>query len=526
MDLVHDDRAVQACVLRNLVHGSFQGLQNDVSAGLLVAFQAVRDLFDLTGSVYISAAAAKDNAFLDCCSCRVQGVFHTVFGFLHLCLGSGTDTDDSYAAGQLGQTLLQLLLIKAGCGLFDLVLDLGGSCRDGALVARAVYDDGGILCDLDGFRAAKLVQGRVLELQAQVSADNGTAGQDGDILQHGFPSVTIAGCLDSRHIECAAQLVDDQSGQGFAFDILSDDQQSCAHLDDLLQQGQDVLNGGDLLVRDQDERIFQIGFHLVHISCHVGGDIASVELHAFNQVQLGQHGLALFDGDDAVLGDLLHSVRYHLADLCVAGRDRCHILNVRFAVDGCAHLFDSLDSSVCSLLHAFSEDNGVRACRQVLHTLIDHCLRENCSCCSSVTCYIISLCGNFLDELCAHVLEIVLEFDLLCDRNTVVGNRGSAIALVENDISSLGAECDLYCICKFVDAGSHCYSGICSVFEIFCHINYLFLIICRSLRCVSLFRIHLRAGDPDHSMIARISLCLTIIYFSSSSLTSVPAYLE
>ena len=473
MDLVHDDRAVQACVLRNLVHGSFQGLQNDVSAGLLVAFQAVRDLFDLTGSVYISAAAAKDNAFLDCCSCRVQGVFHTVFGFLHLCLGSGTDTDDSYAAGQLGQTLLQLLLIKAGCGLFDLVLDLGGSCRDGALVARAVYDDGGILCDLDGFRAAKLVQGRVLELQAQVSADNGTAGQDGDILQHGFPSVTIAGCLDSRHIECAAQLVDDQSGQGFAFDILSDDQQSCAHLDDLLQQGQDVLNGGDLLVRDQDERIFQIGFHLVHISCHVGGDIASVELHAFNQVQLGQHGLALFDGDDAVLGDLLHSVRYHLADFIITGRNSSDSLDVLLAVDGGRHSRDLGNGCVRGLLHALAQDNGVGACRQVLHAFVDHSLGQNGSGGRAVTGHIIGLGGNFLDQLRAHVLEAVFQLDLLGNGHTVIGNGGSAIGFVQDYVSALGAQCDLNSIRELINAGDHSLSCFSAVLDFFCHFNFL-----------------------------------------------------
>ena len=56
------------------------------------------------------------------------------------------------------------------------------------------------------------------------------------------------GALTQHHVQGAAQLVDDQGGQGLALHVLSDDQQLLAHLDDLLQQGQQILNVGDLLV--------------------------------------------------------------------------------------------------------------------------------------------------------------------------------------------------------------------------------------------------------------------------------------
>jgi hypothetical protein len=51
------------------------------------------------------------------------------------------------------------------------------------------------------------------------------AGEDGDVLEHGLATIAEAGGLDGAHLQGAAQLVDDQRGQGLAFDVLGDDQQ-------------------------------------------------------------------------------------------------------------------------------------------------------------------------------------------------------------------------------------------------------------------------------------------------------------
>ena len=71
--------------------------------------------------------------------------------------------------------------------------------------------------DLAG--AAQQLDGSVLELIAQVAADDGAAGQDGDILQHFLAAVAKAGSLDSNHIQAAAQTVDDEVGQCVALNI-------------------------------------------------------------------------------------------------------------------------------------------------------------------------------------------------------------------------------------------------------------------------------------------------------------------
>ena len=70
----------------------------------------------------------------------------------------------------------------------------------------------------------------VLELHAQVFADQRAAGEDGDVAQHGLAAIAEAGGLDGTHVEHAAELVDDQRGERFAFDVFGDDQQRLARL--------------------------------------------------------------------------------------------------------------------------------------------------------------------------------------------------------------------------------------------------------------------------------------------------------
>ena len=66
-------------------------------------------------------------------------------------------------------------------------------------------------------------------------------------MQHGLASITKAGRLDSQQVEHATQLVQHQGGQRLAVDIFGDDDQvALAGLDELLQDGDQVLSGTDL----------------------------------------------------------------------------------------------------------------------------------------------------------------------------------------------------------------------------------------------------------------------------------------
>jgi hypothetical protein len=57
--------------------------------------------------------------------------------------------------------------------------------------------------------------------------------------------------------------------------------------------------------------------------------------------------------------------------------------------------------------------------------------------------------------ICAHVLEAVLELDLLGDGHAVLGDRGGAEALLDDDVAALGAERHLDGVRERVDAGEN-----------------------------------------------------------------------
>src|SRR6266705_1320756 len=51
-----------------------------------------------------------------------------------------------------------------------------------------------------------------------------------------------------------------------------------------------------------------------------------------------------------------------------------------------------------------------------------------------------SLGRDFLDHLCAHVFELVLELDFLSDRHTVLGDCRCTEAALEDDVAALRAQ--------------------------------------------------------------------------------------
>jgi hypothetical protein len=55
----------------------------------------------------------------------------------------------------------------------------------------------------------------------------------------------------------------------------------------------------------------------------------------------------------------------------------------------------------------------------------------------------------------AHVLELVLELDLLGDGHTVLGDARRAVGFVEHDIAALGTERHAHGIGENVDAAQH-----------------------------------------------------------------------
>ena len=142
--------------------------------------------------------------------------------------------------------------------------------------------------------------------------------EDGDVLEHGLAAIAEARSLDGSNLEAAAQLVDDERGESLALDVFSDDEERLAGLHDGFEHRQHGLQARQLLLVDQDVRALELGHHLVGVGDEVGREVAAVELHALDDVELGLEALALFDRDDALVADLLHGLGDLGADLGVA----------------------------------------------------------------------------------------------------------------------------------------------------------------------------------------------------------------
>src|SRR5699024_2863628 len=141
-------------------------------------------------------ATAGDDALVDGSLGVADGILDAVLALLELHLGGGTDLEDGHAAGQLGQTLVQLLTVVVGVGVLDLGADLLDATLD-LLRGAGALDDGGVVLgndDLAGGAQQRDVGG--LEGQADLLGDDLATGEDGDVLQLRLATVTEARCLD------------------------------------------------------------------------------------------------------------------------------------------------------------------------------------------------------------------------------------------------------------------------------------------------------------------------------------------
>ncbi len=127
-----------------------------------------------------------------------------------------------------------------------------------------------------------------------------------------------------------------------------------------LEHGHDVLHVGDLLVGHED-----VGSRArppsIVISDEVSGDVALVELHALDGVDLDVEGLAVLDGDDAVLAHDVHGVGDLLANVGVTSGDGADGGDLLLGETGCACFFISSTAALTAFCDAAADGQGVGA---------------------------------------------------------------------------------------------------------------------------------------------------------------------
>src|SRR6266849_78785 len=420
-DLLYHDRAFPAGVVDDLAQRLLERAADQRDASRLIALEL--EVVERLLGVHQDGATAGHDALLDRGTGGRHGVLHPVLLLLEFGLGCGANLDDGDTAGQLGQALLELLLVPVRGGLLDLSLDLVDAPLD-LLRLPGTFDDRRVVLG-DGHTAglAQLIELHRVELEPELLRDHLAARQGSEVFQHRLAAITEPRRLDGDGGEGTAELVDDQGGLRLALDVLGDDQQRLAALYHLLEDGQQIRDGRDLLVGDQDVGILEDRFHPRGIGDHVGRDVALVELHPVDELELVLDPAGFLDGDDAVFPDLLHRVGDHVADLRVAGRDRRHLGDLLAIGDLDRLLLDGLDDFVDGFLDADFQQHRVGACGNVAQAFADNRRGQHHRGGRAVTGDVVRLARDFFDQLGAHVLEGILQLDLLRNRDAVVRDR-------------------------------------------------------------------------------------------------------
>ena len=120
---------------------------------------------------------------------------------------------------------MQFLLVVGGLGCCYLGFDLCHTLCDSFLVAGTVDNRGVIFADRYALGCSEHIEGSALQFDALLLADDGSARQDGYILEHLFSAVTKARSLNCTYLQLCAKTINDQCRQSFAVYILRNDKQ-------------------------------------------------------------------------------------------------------------------------------------------------------------------------------------------------------------------------------------------------------------------------------------------------------------
>src|ERR1700730_8270188 len=395
-------------------------------------------------------------------------IIHAILALLDFGFSRAADADHRDTACELGQTLLQLLTVVVRGGFLDLRLDLADAGFDVGLLAGAADDGGVLLVDHHLLGATEHGERDVLHLDAEIFGDRLTAGQYRDVLQHGLAAIAEARSLHSGNLEAAAQTVDDEGGESFAFDVFRDNHKRLAALHHGFQQGKQFVQLRQLLFIDEDVGIFHFNAHLVGVGDEVGRDVSAVELHAFDDLEFCLDRLGFFNRDDALVADLPHGVGKKLADFRVAiGRNSADLGDFLVRGDLLGVLDEAGDHGVDSQIDTALEIHRVHAGGNRFGAFPNDGRGQHGRGGGAVAGSVGRFGGHFAHHLGAHVLELVLELDFLGDGDAVLGDAGRAERLVEPDVAALRAKRHFHRVVENVDAAQHLVSRINAKFNFF-----------------------------------------------------------
>ena len=310
-------------------------------------------------------------------------------------------------------------------------------------MVAAGHQGGAVLGDRDPAHPAQVVQGHLVEGHGPVFADQGGAGEDGDVLEGGLTALAEGGGPHGRHLEHAAVLVDHQGGQGFAVDFLGQDQQGRAAAGHGLQHGHQVGDGADLAVGDEQQGVVVFADLPFGVGDEIGGAVAPIEGHAFGDFELGGQGAGFLHRDHAIDTDRVHGLGDHGANFLVATGTNGGDLANRVAGHRLGQASDGPDKLGHGPIHAAAQAHRIGAGGDVAQAFAGHGLGQHRGGGGAITGLVLGFGGHLQQQLGANVFEGVFELDLPGNRDAIVDHIGGAKFLLQHHIAALRAEGDL-----------------------------------------------------------------------------------
>ena len=454
------DGTVEAGVVGDPVGRTAQCACQGLDAHGLIAVEALGEDVELLGDLDQDGTATGDHAFLGGRAGGVDGVLDAQLALVDLGLGGTTGTDDGDTSGQLGQTLLELLPVPGGVGALDVVADLDAAGLQVLDGTGTVDDDGLVLGDGDAAGGTEGVQGDLGEVAPELLVHHGATGDDGEVVHEGLAAVAEVRGLHRDGLDGLADGVDDEHLQRLAVDVLSHDEQFLAGLGDLLQDGQEVGQGADLLAHQQDGRVLQDGLGGLLLGDEVGRQVALVEGDSLGDDEFVGQRLGLLDGEDAVLTDGVHGLGDLGTDALVTRGHGGDASDGGTVGDRDGTLGEQLQGLVGSGGDAVVDGDRVRAGGDGTHALVDQGLGQQGGGGGPVTGDVVGLHGDGLHQLGTEVLEGVLEIDVAGDGHTVVGDDRATEGLVEDDVAALGPQGDAHRVSQRVHTALETLTGL------------------------------------------------------------------
>ena len=190
----------------------------------------------------------------------------------------------------------------------------------------------------------------------------------------------------------------------------------------------------------QNQRVFQLSRHFIGIGDEIRGQITTVKLHAFHNVQIAIQAFGFFNRDNAFIADLIHRFGNHRANFSFAiGRNRADLRNLFIGFHFFRPLFNICQSRCRRLFDTSFQIHRVHAGGNRFMAFSDNRLRQNRGGCGAVTGDIIGARSHFANHLSAHIFKLIFKLDFFGNRYTIFGGARRAKRFIEHNIAAFRA---------------------------------------------------------------------------------------